>query len=63
MLLYVHAYCVQFAFQKLESDSKDKDNEILELKKNGEILWRQVNYLNMKVNTVQDHLRQKKVCI
>ena len=62
-MLLIHAYCVQFPFQKLESESKDKNNEILELRKNGEILWKQVKYLNMKVNTVQDHLRQKKVCV
>ena len=62
-------YGVQSSFQKLELENKDKDSEIhqkdreiLELQKDVERLGNQVMYLNKKVNVVQNHLRQTKVC-
>ena len=70
--MYICTYafhCLQSSFQKLELENIDKDNkihqkdlEILQLQKDVERLSDQVMYLNRKVNAVQNHLRQRKVC-
>ena len=75
--VWLHYYCVQSSFQKLELENKNKDTKIQQksteiqqkdaenqqLHKDVERLGYQVKYLNSKVNAMQDHLRGKKVCI
>ena len=47
----------------MESESKEKDNEIQQLHNEVERLSYQVKYLNKNANASQHHLHRKKVCV
>ena len=61
--MYFKCLLCTISFQKMEIECKEKDLEIQKLHNDVTRLGRQVQYLNKKVNTIQDHLRGKKVSV